>query len=68
MKLTPTEMIYAAIAGAIIGLVYRGYSASGEPGGIESIAPAAWAVAALIGAAAALLAFAVRRWVDSAQD
>lgn len=66
MNLSRTEAIYAGIAGAIIGLVYRAYLGTSEPGGMANVPPAAYAVAALIGAAAALVAFMVRRWIDSA--
>ncbi len=67
MQMSRAEMIYAAVAGALIGLGYHAFTSSGEPGGLAAVPLPAWGAAAAIGAAAALIAFAVRRWVDSAK-
>lgn len=60
MNLTRQEAIYAAIAGAVIGLAYTAGTAA-YAGTLAEVAAFELVASAAVGAAAGLLAFAVRK-------
>lgn len=60
MQLNRQDLIYGAVAGGLIGIVYRVVSARWQTPP-EDVLAADLALAAAVGAAAGILAFVVRR-------